>query len=169
MRKKETEPCDSNPISSNESNLNSNNNSNTKMTTTTNNNKTKQTIATHDSTTQTTCKEDLLAMVSNTKYITLHRTAALFFVVMLSLAYRKYEICDSEADLIGFVILLRNNDLCSLIKRGAENKKDCKRFRLQCRIGDRRRNQRQWNGPESAEKMPLCEIFIRFNRNKNNG
>lgn len=59
MRKKETEPCDNNPISSsNESNLNSN----TKMTTTTNNAKTKQTIATHDSTTQTTCKEDLFAM-----------------------------------------------------------------------------------------------------------
>ena len=38
------------------------------MTTTTNNeiitNQTKQTIATHDSTTQTTCKEELLAMVS---------------------------------------------------------------------------------------------------------
>lgn len=65
MRKKETEPCDdSNQISSNESNLN--NTSNTKMTTTTNNVKTKQTIATHDSTTQTTCKEDLFAMVRKT-------------------------------------------------------------------------------------------------------
>lgn len=62
MRKKETEPCDSNSIS-NESNLN-----NTKMTTTTNNenatNQTKPTIATHDSTTQTTCKQDLFTVVS---------------------------------------------------------------------------------------------------------
>ncbi|XP_031635433.1 janus kinase and microtubule-interacting protein 3-like [Contarinia nasturtii] len=58
MRKKESESCNS---ITNESNLN-----NTKMTTTTNNenatNQTKQTIATHDSTTQTTCKEDLFTM-----------------------------------------------------------------------------------------------------------
>lgn len=63
MRKKETKPCDTNPMS-NESNLN-----NTKMMTTTTNkentgHQTKQTIATHDSTTQTTCKQDLFAVVS---------------------------------------------------------------------------------------------------------
>lgn len=74
MRKKETEPCDTNPIS-NDSNL-----ENTKMmTTTTNNNntghQTKQTIATHDSTTQTICKQDLFAMVSELNFWCIHAQA----------------------------------------------------------------------------------------------
>lgn len=81
MRKKESEQCNGTSGIQSDSITNSSNNEImiTMATTTTNNNnnnsinndnnittnQTKQTIATHDSTTQTTCKQDLFTMVSD--------------------------------------------------------------------------------------------------------